>query len=299
MFCTAVSANLEYCGLEPGTRGLLCRLRSFLAVKPIERMPLDHEKAEAAPIIRRAALVLATDLDGTFAGGTAGDRRRLVEALHAMGDDALLIYVTGRSVPSAQELKEELGLPLPDLLIADVGTSVAQGEPYSPVEEMELSLGKPWPGGDVVRKRLAGTPGLVEQSVRAPRRVSYALTEGTVPDAVRRVEERLDGMDVDIVGSAGEYLDVLPGDINKGTTLLRVLSWLNQPPECAVVAGDTLNDLALFQTGLRGIVVGNAESALREYVGDLPHVYLARGAGAAGVLEGLRHFGCMRGGADG
>lgn len=277
----------------------MCRLHSSLAVKPIAPMPMNHEKGEAEPARPHASLVLATDLDGTFAGGTPEDRRRLVTALGAMGDDAVLIYVTGRSVPSARELKEELGLPLPDVLIADVGTSVAQGDAFAPVEEMELPLGEPWPGGDLVRERLAGTPGLVEQPVRAPRRVSYTITEGTVPDAVRRVESRLEGIDVDIVGSAGEYVDVLPGNVNKGTTLLRVLSWLGQPPECAVVAGDTLNDLALFQTGLRGIAVGNAEPALTERVGDLPHIYLARGAGSAGILEGLKHFGCVGGGANG
>ena len=46
----------------------------------------------------------------------------------------------------------------------------------------------------------------------------------------------------------------------------------------------------LFETGLRGVIVGNAEAELKRRVGDRSHVYVADGAGAAGVHEGLLHF---------
>lgn len=82
-----------------------------------------------------------------------------------------------------------------------------------------------------------------------------------------------------------------PRGVNKGTTLRRVLSWLGRPETDVVVAGDTLNDLALFETGMAGIVVGNGEPALRERVRDREHTYHARAHGAAGILEGLTHFG--------
>ncbi len=94
-----------------------------------------------------------------------------------------------------------------------------------------------------------------------------------------------------MIGSAGTYVDVLPGGVNKGTTLRRVLAWLGRPEHDVVVAGDTLNDLALFETGLSGVVVGNCEAGLRERVGGRDHVYVAAGHGAAGILEGLGHFG--------
>ena len=63
------------------------------------------------------------------------------------------------------------------------------------------------------------------------------------------------------------------------------------------MAGDTLNDLALFETGLCGVVVGNCEAELRARVTGREHLYFAGGEGAAGILEGLRHFGWLeRGG---
>ena len=58
-----------------------------------------------------------------------------------------------------------------------------------------------------------------------------------------------------------------------------------------VVAGDTLNDLGLFQAGYSGIMVGNAEQPLRDWLPQLPKTYLAEGEGCSGILEGLRHFG--------
>lgn len=242
--------------------------------------------------IPRSSLILATDLDGTFAGGTPDDRRRLQSILSALAGSTLL-YVTGRCVAATRELMAEADLPLPDVLIADVGTTVVRGEAFTPVTEIEAEIERRWPGGDTVRERLKGTPGIEEQELRVPHRVSYWLREGSMDEAMRRMAERLEGLGLDLVGSAGVYIDVLPRGVNKGTTLRRVLAWLGRPGADVVVAGDTLNDLALFETGLCGVVVGNCEPQLRERVGHLDHLYLAEGEGAAGILEGLRHFGWM------
>jgi hydroxymethylpyrimidine pyrophosphatase-like HAD family hydrolase len=113
-------------------------------------------------------------------------------------------------------------------------------------------------------------------------------------EAIERAADALTELEVDLVASAGVYLDVLPRDVNKGSTLRRVLGWLERGETDVVVAGDTLNDLALFDTGLAGVVVGNCEEALRERVCGREHLYLAEGEGAAGILEGLRHFGWVR-----
>lgn len=243
----------------------------------------------------RTSLILATDLDGTFAGGTAADRELLQRTLAEL-PEAVLIYVTGRSVPATREIMTELPLPHPDLLIADVGTSVRRGPDLEPVEEIEAELDAVWPGADMIRERMSPVSGLEEQDVRAPRRVSYWIREGSIEVAIDRAAAALGELSVDLVASAGVYLDVLPPAVNKGTTLRRVLRWLERGETDVVVAGDTLNDLALFETGLQGVVVGNCEDALRERVSGQEHLYFADGHGAAGILEGLRHFGWLQGG---
>ena len=58
-----------------------------------------------------------------------------------------------------------------------------------------------------------------------------------------------------------------------------------------VTAGDSLNDLAMFETGLQSVMVGNAEPGLVRALPGLPRTYRACGHGCEGILEGLRHFG--------
>lgn len=282
----------------------------------------------------RTGPVLATDLDGTMALGSPAARERLMAALRTAGD-ATLIYVTGRTPAAVVSLTATTPLPEPDVLIADVGTSVLRGLGPERVEAVEAELDRFWPGPHVVRERLEGLDGLSEQDVAAPRRVSYwiepvrrmgagARDPGSDPYGARspgdptlrpeaeelasgvaaRALARLEGLGVDVVVSANVFLDVLPRGVDKGSTLRRVLEWLGALEETCVVAGDSLNDLALFQTGLRGIVVGNCEPALRRRVAGLDSVYQAGGEGVVGILEGLRHHGVLPhggevGGADG
>lgn len=263
-------------------------------------------------------LVLASDLDGTFAHGDAALRTRLVEWLRAR-PAATLVYVTGRTPAAAADLAERVGLPEPDVLIADVGTSVLRGLGPDRIGEVEDELDALWPGSDVVRERLAPLGDrLVPQDVRAPRRVSWwiepvrrrraasadafaaappddpsldpeaaALAEAVAADAARA----LAGLAVDVLVSGNVFLDVLPRGVHKGSTLRRVLAWLGVPEDACVVAGDSLNDMGLFEIGFRGIAVGNCEPGLRLRLAGMEHVYMARGEGVAGIVEGLRHHG--------
>lgn len=276
-----------------------------------------------------APLVLAADLDGTLADGSADARAELIAGVRASSDGRLL-YVTGRSPASARSVLAAAALPAPDVLIADVGTTVLHGTGPEPVASIEAQIERLWPGSGPVRERLRAVEGLEEQAgVDAPRRVSYWIR----PVRTRRLQAAADSdefrarrpgdpsldqeaaalarrvalraayalapLEVDVLISANVFLDVLPRGVNKGSTLRRVLRWLNVDERGCIVAGDSLNDLALFETGLRGIVVGNCEPALRRRVANMKHVYRARGVGAAGVLEGLKHHGYLRGASSG
>lgn len=275
-------------------------------------------------------MILATDLDGTFAGGTSADRSSL-QAILATRPDTLLIYVTGRSLAATRSIISEASLPDPDILIADVGTTVLAGRPLTPVPEVEAQIAAAWPGGAVIRDRLADLYSIVEQEVRSPRRVSYTIpsavelaaaslspvelrgrpggagseneqtTSSTSRDprddelsaAMEAARARLAGLSVDLIGSAGIYLDVLPRGINKGTTLRRVLGWLGREEESVLTAGDSLNDLALLEAGFPGVAVGNSEEGLLRRAADNANVHVAGGHGAAGIIEALEHFGWL------
>lgn len=264
-------------------------------------------------------IVLATDLDGTFAHGSTTARDALVARL-AVDPAATLVYVTGRTPEAARALAERTPLPPPAVLIADVGTSVLHGLGPARVAAIESELARAWPGEAAVRERLGPLHDLTLQGIAAPRRVSYWIEPARRLERGRREGDafaarlpddpalaadaervaaavaadaaaRLEDLEVDVLVSANIFLDVLPRGVNKGSTLRRVLHWLRVAEGDCVVAGDSLNDMALFEAGMRGIAVGNCEPALRRRVERLPHIYQATAHGVEGVLEGLRHHG--------
>ncbi|HUE76394.1 MAG TPA: glucosylglycerol-phosphate synthase [Longimicrobiales bacterium] len=240
-------------------------------------------------------MILATDLDGTFLGGDESARTELYELIRSTAD-ATLIFVTGRGLGSIRPLLDDPAIPDPHYIIADVGATVVHGpglEPASPIQE---DIQAAWPGTDRVRAALRPFDFLVYQDVPQERRCSFLLAEERRIAEIRDVVE--DELGCDLLFSAGQYLDVLPRGVSKGSTLLRLLKHTGLDRDRVVVAGDTLNDLSLFECDLKGIVVGAAEPELCRRVKRIGgRAYFATAPGGGGIVEGLRHHGLLSDGA--
>ncbi|MBQ5962025.1 glucosylglycerol-phosphate synthase [Massilia sp. ZL223] len=233
--------------------------------------------------------VLATDLDGTLLAGSVLARRQVRELFAARESGATLVFVTGRGLESILPLLSDPTIPTPDYIIADVGATIVDGA-LRPVGDLQDEIAARWPGSQAVLRALAGFPGLVRQSVPQERRCSFVARAEDVTPALRAAVGELD---CDLLMSAGRYLDVLPRGVGKGPALLRLAQAAGFDPATVVVAGDTLNDLSMYETGLRGIVVGGAEPALVEQVRKWPLVHVAAGEGCDGILEGLARHGAI------
>lgn len=231
------------------------------------------------------ALILATDLDGTFLGGPDDARQRLYRMIDARRDAVLLIFVTGRDLPFIRTLCHAGDVPLPDYVIGDVGTTIAGGRDLEPLEALEADIATAWNDrGDEVRRMLADQPGLRLQPTPFRYRVSYDYE----PDAFdHALLPQIEAAGFDTLISADRFLDVLPPGVAKGPTLLRLIDHLALDRNRVLVAGDTLNDLSLFETGLHGVAVGNSEPALKRRLEDHDTVYHSEGFGAAGILEAI------------
>lgn len=241
-------------------------------------------------------MILATDLDGTFLGGDEAGRRELYELMRAM-PDATLVFVTGRGVGSVKPLLEDPEIPDPDYVIADVGATIVHGDTLEPVQPLQERIDAAWPGTARVREALRNFD-LTYQDVPQERRCSFLVEDGTIPPELPSVVE--DELGCDLLLSADRYLDVLPRGVSKGRALLDLIEHTGMERERVVVAGDTLNDLSLFQCGLKGVVVGGAEEALCSQVRALGGGgYLAEAAGCGGIIEGLRHHGMLSEEAEG
>jgi len=246
----------------------------------------------SAPLPEQPELVLVTDLDGTLLGGSLEQRRAFYGWLARERHRVLHVFCTGRDLASIDRLlvqDEALGLRAPHVVIGDVGCTVACGTSLTPLPLAVDPIERRWQGKhEPVAALLAGTQGLSPQPISATRRLAYYYDPDTFDHGlVAEIEQH----GVDCLLSDNQYLDVLPAGVNKGSTLLALLELLELPPDRVVTAGDSLNDLAMFETGLAGVMVGNAEAALRAALPKLPRTYLAHGHGCAGIIEGLHHFG--------
>ncbi len=245
-----------------------------------------------------ARLVLATDLDGTLLAGTHEARRRVRDLFAAAAEapaDArpTLVFVTGRGLETVMPLLSDPTIPSPDYIIADVGATVVDRE-LRPVEPIQHELTAHWPGSQAVLRALSGFPQLVRQSVPQERRCSFLASEDAVTPALQAAVEALG---CELLFSAGRYLDVLPRGVGKGAALRRLAAAAGFDPASVVVAGDTLNDLSMFEAGFRGVVVGGAEPALVERVRRNARVHVASVEGCGGILEGLARHGMPLGAA--
>lgn len=239
--------------------------------------------------MRNAVLLLATDLDGTFLGGRQADRLALYRLIRAR-PDLRLAFVTGRGIETVLPLLADPLIPDPEIIIADVGATVVRGDTLAPVQPLQSSIDARWPGERAIMDQVADLNDLERQGVPQERRCSFHATD---EELIAVVRERMANLDVDVLHSADRYLDVLPAGVNKGSTLRALLPHLGLNAGQVLVAGDTLNDLALFTQGFPGVVVGNAEPALSEATASLSNVFHARRAGAGGILEALRRSGVV------
>lgn len=235
--------------------------------------------------------VLATDLDGTFLGGSEEDRSRLYGWIEANRETVGLIFVTGRDPEFIGELCRVRGVPWPDYAVGDVGTTIATVSPetgVSPIVHLEEEIATRWGNaGEKVRARLDRHPGLKLQPTDFRYRVSYDLDAANFDAAACTIIEE---MGHQWLISDNRFFDVLPDGVSKGPSLRRLVEYLAIEPGRVLCAGDTLNDLSMLECGLPAVAVGNSELSLVERVAHLEHLHMAQAHGAAGILEAIRAF---------
>ncbi|MEZ6045871.1 MAG: HAD-IIB family hydrolase [Planctomycetaceae bacterium] len=259
--------------------------------------------------------VLATDLDGTLI--PMGEYPENVTDLQELKtrlreQEATVIFVTGRFLESIQAAIGEFDLPVPDWIIADVGTSIYEHrgdlkyEPLSSYQDYQAEITEPFPIAKL-REELAEIPGLLPQeeekqgrfklSYYAPADQLDALAAQTAKIVKQLAAPYSIIQSLDPHGEEG-FLDFLPRSISKAHALNFWHEHVDRDPERTVFSGDSGNDLAALTAGYRSIVVGNAEAKLADKVqaahteaGWTDRLHLAERAATSGVLEGCHRFG--------
>ncbi|HCN84376.1 MAG TPA: glucosylglycerol-phosphate synthase, partial [Sphingobacteriaceae bacterium] len=216
-------------------------------------------------------LLLATDLDGTFLAGKSVYKQQLYRLMRER-EDVALVFVTGRGLETVIPLLNDPILPNPHYIICDVGATIVNGLTLEPIQPLQSSIEEKWPGHLEIYNKLKNVKGLQWQEVPQMRRCSFYFDTDTDLEQVNYISKSLD---CDVLMSAEKYIDILPPGVNKGSSLMQLIKLLQISHQDILVAGDTLNDLSLYNTGYKGVVVGSAEKKLIEATKDMSQVYHA------------------------
>jgi sucrose-6-phosphatase len=241
--------------------------------------------------------LLVTDLDHTLVGNDES-LNRLNQLLDRYRQTwgTKIVYATGRSRASYQDLAATRSLLAPDALISAVGTEIYVGDLGTPDPEWVTKLSTNWHRDRIVSitSRFADLDAQ-PQAEQGPFKVSYYLSPSVAAAVVIQLQESFaqQELDVEIIYSGSKDLDILPRGGDKGTAVQFLRERWQIDPTQTVVCGDSGNDISLFKYGReRGIIVGNARSELRLWheLHPVNYHYLAVTEYAAGILEGLTYF---------
>lgn len=248
--------------------------------------------------------ILASDIDNTLTGDREAldELRTAVAAKRARGEMQLFLS-TGRRLDQVIPGFAEEGLPQGDAVISQVGTEIYLPpftEATDPLAAWDQRLKAEFSREEAL-SFLQDIDGLEMQPEKynTALKVSCYLDDAPDPDAAagqiqQRVLESGKGDAYQVVWSSGRDLDIIPARAGKGKAIQFLLDYLDLAPEQVIVAGDSGNDRSMFDAYSYGVVVGNAKPELKqlqEELGPDTAVYFADQSYAAGVLEGLRHYG--------
>jgi HAD superfamily hydrolase (TIGR01484 family) len=267
------------------------------------------------------SILLATDLDRTLLpNGDAPESpgalplfRRFAALAHVT-----LAYVTGRHRQLVEQAMADYGLPTPDFVVGDVGTSIyaIRSGDWQPDRDWTESIMADWRGlghADLARSLSAISElRLQEASKQGICKISYYAPSLADPSALLeqvRATLAATGAACNIVWSIDEtidtgLLDVLPASASKLHALEFLRGQLGIPLEHTVFAGDSGNDMEVLASGIPSVLVANAKDQVRAEAvaaaarsGHANTLYLAHGGlggtngnYSAGILEGVAHF---------
>jgi sucrose-6-phosphatase len=250
------------------------------------------------PVLASQPLALfVSDLDHTLVGDPVA-LQTLNMLLTKLRDEqgTKIVYATGRSITSYQELAAAEQLLFPDALVTSVGTEIyLDGAETCQEWQEKLTVG--WQRSAIVQiaKRFADL-GSQPQSEQRPHKISYYLSEAAAIEVIPRLRQELkkEGISAEIIYSGHKDLDIIPKGSNKGAALQFLRQFWSIPAQQTVVCGDSGNDISLFSYDAEyGILVGNAHTELKLWyeINATERHYLAHNNCAQGITEGLDYFG--------
>jgi sucrose-phosphate synthase len=257
--------------------------------KVIRRSRLGFAQGDRSRLPTLERLVIA-DIDNTLIGDRRG-LRCLLDCFDQNRETTAFGVATGRTLDSAVKALREWEVPIPDILIAAVGSEIYYGPDLAPDEGWARHIRAHW-RRDALKEALRSVPGLKLQpkSSQGVFKLGYMMDSSSMPP-VAGIRRRLRGLGLGarLITSLGTHLDVLPIRASKGGAV-RYLSYKwGFPLNRVLVAGDAGNDEEMLRGDTLGIVVANHSPELERLRGSF-QVFFARRPYAWAILEAFDHY---------
>ena len=236
------------------------------------------------------AALLVSDIDNTLLGDAASlrDLMNWLETHRQMG----FAVATGRSLESSLKILRQWKVRRPDILVSSVGSEIHYGRTLKQDIGWASHIRYRWRRADV-QQLLDRMPGLRLQPDENQRefKLSYYLDRDRAPD-LREIRAELSRhrLYARLIHSHRIFLDVLPVRASKGQAIRYLAYRWGLPLERILVAGDSGNDREMLVGDTLAVVVGNHSEEIADLAGH-ERIYMARAHHAAGILEGVSHYG--------
>jgi sucrose-6F-phosphate phosphohydrolase len=266
-------------------------------------------------------LLICTDLDRTLIPNgeqpESPQARPLFRQL-VSNPQITLAYVTGRDKTRVQEAIAEYELPIPDFVIADVGSTIyeIQNNQWLRLTDWDEQISVDWQyktqlnlvtlfnNFDQIKLQEITKQGLHKLSY-------YVSLETEREPIITKIQAKLDTekIQANIIWSIDEkaqigLLDVLPLSANKYHAIAYLMKNQNFTLDNTIFSGDSGNDLDVLMSPIKSILVANTHLDVKEkiqseidQIGLKDSIYIAQGKSSklngnysAGILEGIFHY---------
>lgn len=235
-------------------------------------------------------ITLFTDLDGTFIPEDKDSRESLLKLKDLWIEKKIdIVYVTGRDLLNTIKGIRDNNLPMVKTIVCDVGTSIynLEGGKYTGSREYSLKLEgiTPEPLKSGIINSLTSLDGvtLQEESNQKRFKNSFYYELDSMPEIV--VPDHRWKAIISRDSNRG-FIDIVPNGVSK----LYAIKWILENSKITryIFAGDSGNDLEVFNTGFPSVVVGN--SNVKRVLEHQSNVYISSLNYTTGVLDGLNHY---------
>jgi len=232
-----------------------------------------------------------TDIDQSLIGNPEA-LARLKEVLHENRNCAAFGIVTGRSLDSALRVIRKHHIPMPDILITEVGTEIHYAPKLIADTFWTDHVDHNW-SPRTVHRLLSKLPGLKLQSREFQSRfkISYFIDLDNSPcfEDIQALFYQAE-LNVNLILSFGQFLDVVPARASKGLALRYAAHQLQIPLDHVLVAGGSGADEDMMRGNMLGVVVANRHNEELSNITDAEAIYFATKEYADGILEAIDHY---------